>query len=140
MMNKLFAILTIIFFLVISCKKEDASTIPLVTVNLSLSLNNPEFINLQVDNGWTYVSGGSRGIIVYRNSTNDFKAFDRHCPYNPSSSCGLVSVDVTNLVGIDDCCGSRFLLSSGQVTQGPASRPLKEYRTSFDGSTLQIYN
>ncbi len=139
-MNKLFAILTIIFFLVISCKKEDASTIPLVTVNLSLSLNNPEFINLQVDNGWTYVSGGSRGIIVYRNSTNDFKAFDRHCPYNPSSSCGLVSVDVTNLVGIDDCCGSRFLLSSGQVTQGPASRPLKEYRTSFDGSTLQIYN
>jgi len=140
MMRKLFTAFTFIILLVLSCKKEDNSTVPLVTVNLSFNLNNPEFVHLQVDNGWTYVSGGSRGIIIYRNSASDFKAFDRHCPYNAASSCGLVSADVTNLIGIDDCCGSRFLLSSGQVTQGPASRPLKEYRTSFDGATLQVFN
>ena len=140
MMKTFFATFTVILLFTLSCNKDDNSQVPLVSVNLSYNLNNPEFIHLQVDNGWTYVSGGSRGIIIYRNSANDFKAFDRHCPYNPSSSCGLVSVDVTNLIGIDDCCGSRFLLSSGQVTQAPASRPLKEYHTSFDGSTLQIFN
>jgi nitrite reductase/ring-hydroxylating ferredoxin subunit len=140
MMNKLIVVITVFFLLVLSCKKDDDSQVPLVSVNLAFNLNNPEFINLQIDNGWTYVSGGSRGILLYRVSASNYKAFDRHCPYNPSSSCGLVSADVTNLVGIDDCCGSRFLLSSGQVTQGPASRPLKEYRTSYDGSTLSVFN
>jgi len=140
MMKKLFVTFTFILVLVWSCKKGDDSQIPLVSVNLSFNLNNPEFVHLQVDNGWTYVSGGSRGIIIYRNSANEYKAFDRHCPYNPSGSCGLVSVDVTNLIGIDDCCGSRFMMSSGQVTQGPATQPLKEYRTSYDGAVLQIFN
>lgn len=139
-MRKLLVLFTLILFFTSSCKKEDNSTVPLVSVNLSLNLNNPEYVHLQVDNGWTYVTGGSRGIVIYRNSASDFKAFDRHCPYNASSSCGVVNVDVTNLIGIDDCCGSRFLLSSGQITQGPASRPLKEYRTSFDGAVLQIFN
>lgn len=138
MMRKLFATFT--FILVLSCNKDNDSQIPLVSVNLLFNLSNPEFVNLQIDNGWTYVSGGSRGIVLYRISADNFKAFDRHCPYNPTSSCGLVSADVTNLVGIDDCCGSRFMLSSGQVIQGPATRPLKEYRTSYDGSTLAVFN
>lgn len=139
-MNKFIVLISVFLFALSSCDKDDEAQIPLVTVNLSYNLNNPEFVNLQVDNGWTYVSGGSRGILIYRVSSGSYKAYDRHCSYNPSSSCGIVSVDVTNLVAVDDCCGSRFILTTGQVTQGPATRPLKEYKTSYDGSTLFIYN
>lgn len=127
------------FIFFVSCTKNNNSSIPLVAVDLYYNLNNPEFVHLKVDNGWTYVSGGSRGIIIYR-TNGQYKAFDRHCPYDPSSSCGLVSVDVTNITGKDDCCGSKFLLANGQVTQGPANQSLKQYSTSFDGTTLHIFN
>ncbi len=139
-MNRLyFIIITFVLITFSACKKDDNTSIPLVSVNISLNLDNPEFVHLKVDNGWTYVSGGSRGIIVYRTSGN-YVAFDRHCPYKPSNSCGLVSVDVTNITGLDDCCGSKFLMSNGQVTQGPANQSLKQYSTSFDGTVLRIYN
>ena len=138
-MNKLILILFVSILSFLGCNKDDNSTIPLVAVDLYLNLSNPEFIHLKVDNGWTYVSGGSRGIIVYR-TNGQYKAFDRHCTFNPSSSCGLVSIDVTNVTGKDDCCGSMFLMSNGQVTQGPATQTLKEYNTSFDGTVLRIYN
>lgn len=138
-MNKPTRILLVSILLFLGCNKDNNSTIPLVAVDLYLNLSNPEFIHLKVDNGWTYVSGGSRGIIVYR-TNGQYKAFDRHCTFNPSSSCGLVSVDVTNITGKDDCCGSKFLMSNGQVTQGPATQTLKEYNTSFDGTVLRIYN
>jgi len=138
-MNKPILILFVSILSFLGCNKDDNSAIPLVAVDLYLNLTNPEFIHLKVDNGWTYVSGGSRGIIVYR-TNGQYKAFDRHCTFNPSSSCGLVSVDVTNITGKDDCCGSKFLMSNGQVTQGPATQTLKEYNTSFDGTVLRIYN
>lgn len=129
--------ISIVFFS--GCNKDQNAQIPLVSVNLNLNLNNPEFVHLKTDNGWTYVSGGSRGIVVYR-TNGTYKAYDRHCPYNPTNSCGLVSVDVTNITGLDDCCGSKFLMSSGQVTQGPAVNPLKAYNTSLNGDVLHIGN
>lgn len=138
-MNKLLLILLVLILPFSGCKKDDNSAIPLVAVDIYLNLTNPEFIHLKVDNGWTYASGGSRGIIIYR-TNGEYKAFDRHCTYDPSSSCGIVSVDVTNITGKDDCCGSKFLISNGQATQGPATQSLKEYKTSFDGTVLHIYN
>lgn len=87
-----------------------------------------------------YETGGSRGIIVYRDSFSSFKAYDRHCTYDSSNSCALVSVDVTNITGLDDCCGSKFNLLTGSINQGPATFPLKEYQTTFDGGVLHIFN
>jgi len=109
-------------------------------VNIYINSANPEFIDLNAVGGWTYIIGGSRGIIVYRASTNDFKAYDRHCTYDVTNSCGLVAVEVNNITGRDDCCGSKFLLTDGSVTQGPANLPLKQYQTTFDGSVLHIFN
>jgi len=105
-----------------------------------MNSTNPEFINLNAVGGWIYVTGGSRGIIVYKSSNNEFKAYDRHCTYDSGNSCALVSTEVTNITAKDDCCGSKFLLSDGSVIQGPANLPLKQYQTSFDGSVLHIFN
>ncbi len=138
-MKKWFYILLIpIFFL--SCSKNENSNIPLVNVNVTINVNDPAYISMSVPGGWTYINGGSRGIIIYRVSTNEFKAYDRHCTYDSSNSCALVSVDVSNITALDDCCGSKFLLTDGSVTKAPASLPLKQYQTSFDGSVLRIFN
>lgn len=130
-----------LFLLADSCSKENhTSQVPYVPVDITIHTTDPEFFDLNTIGGWTYITGGSRGIIVYRYSQDQFKAYDRHCPYDATSTCALVSVDANNIEASDPCCGSRFLLSSGQPLAGPSGYPLKEYQTSFDGNILRIYN
>lgn len=134
-------LIIILYATFIGCKKDDENNnIPLVEVNFSLQINDPSYNDLQNIGGWTYVSGGSRGIILYRVSNETIHAYDRHCPYQPSNTCGLVSVDVNNITATDGCCGSKFSITNGSVTKPPAAQPLKQYNTSFDGSILRVYN
>ena len=133
--------LGVIVFLVglISCKTND-SNVPNVAVNLRLLVSNPDFINLNAVGGYVNLTGGSRGIIVYRYSVDEFHAFDRHCPFNADEGC-RVTVNSTDIEAEDiDCCHSKFLIIDGSVTEGPANQQLKPYTTSFDGNTLLIYN
>lgn len=116
------------------------SVIPNVPVNIVLTVSNPQFINLNSVGGYVQITGGSRGIIVYRASIDEFRAFDRHCPFNVDEGC-RVSVNSTSIIAVDDlCCGSEFLIVDGSITQGPATFPLKGYATSFDGNNLFISN
>lgn len=138
-MKKWFYIL-LVPFIFSTCTKDENSNIPLVNVDITIHINDPAYNVIAVPGGWTYVNGGSRGIIIYRISNNEFKAYDRHCTYDSSNSCALVSVDVTNITALDDCCGSKFLLTDGSVTKAPANLPLKQYQTSFDGQVLRIFN
>jgi nitrite reductase/ring-hydroxylating ferredoxin subunit len=124
----------------LACSKDKNSNIPLVTVDITIYINNPAYNVIAAPGGWTYINGGSRGIIIYRVSNDEFNAYDRHCTFDSSNSCALVSVDATNINGLDDCCGSKFLLPDGSVTNGPANLPLKQYQTSFDGQVLRIFN
>jgi nitrite reductase/ring-hydroxylating ferredoxin subunit len=128
------------FCIIFSCKKNTESAIPYVSVNFFIYTSDPDFIDLNAVGGWTYVTGGSRGIIVYRYSNTEFRAYDRHCTYNPSNTCALVSVDVNNIQASDVCCGSVFSIVDGSINNGPASFPLKQYQTSFDGNKLHVYN
>ena len=110
-------------------------------VNFYVNTTDPGFIDLNGVGGWVYVTGGSKGIIIYRKSVTEFMAFDRHCPYHPSDACSRCEVDTTNnLFVFDNCCGSKFLITDGSVQQGPAYVPLKSYYTSFDGLILHVYN
>ena len=138
MKNWLYIIITTLLFL--GCSKDEDQGIPLYQVGITIYANNPSFNTISVPGTWMYVNGGSRGIIIYRVSQEEFKAYDRHCTFEPDNSCGLVSVDNTNITGVDDCCGSTFILTDGAVTKGPATLPLKQYQTSFDGAVLKIFN
>lgn len=121
------------------CKKDE-DTIPNVTVNLVLSTTDIAFNDLNAVGGWIYLVGGSRGIVVYRLSIDEFMAYDRHCTYTPSESCAKIEVDQSGIIAEDPCCGSLFILTDGSVAGDPASIPLKRYQTSFDGNLLHIYN
>ncbi|MDF2438248.1 MAG: hypothetical protein K0Q95_2624 [Bacteroidota bacterium] len=123
-----------------SCKKENNNNVPNTPVDIYIYTNNPSFVNLSVVGGWVYVTGGIRGILVYRKSTSEFMAYDRNCTYQPDQPCATVVMENTNISATDTCCHSRFSIYDGTVYQGPASVPLKAYATSFDGSVLHIYN
>jgi nitrite reductase/ring-hydroxylating ferredoxin subunit len=127
-------------FLGFSCKKQNNQRIPYVPVNAVIYISDPVFNRLNVVGGWAYINGGSRGIIVYRRGQDDFVSFDRHCTFEPENSCGKVSVNNTQIQAVDSCCGSEFILSDGTATKGPATIPLQEYITSFDGQRVLISN
>jgi nitrite reductase/ring-hydroxylating ferredoxin subunit len=124
-----------------SCKKENnGGGVPLVSVNIFIYTNTPSFIKLSNVGGWEYVTGGARGILVYRSSQTEFKAYDRNCTYQSSNACATVAVDNTNLVAVDSCCGAKFSILEGNAIASPASVSLKQYTTTFDGNVLHIFN
>lgn len=123
-----------------ACKKENQGGVPYTTVDIQINVNNPAYADIQVPGGWLYLTGGSLGIIVYRKTPDDFVAFDRHCPYQPSDLC-KVYVDESEVTARDTaCCHSAFLIVDGSVTEGPAAIGLQQYNTLFNGTTLRIYN
>lgn len=125
----------------LACNKDDGPTgVPLVAVDRQVFVTDPQFLDLNVIGGWEYVTGGSRGLLVYRRSVDEFIAYDRHCTYQPEGTCGTVEVDSTGVKAFDPCCDSEFLLFDGSVLKGPANFSLKQYQTSFDGIALRIFN
>lgn len=131
------------FLLIISiagCKKDTDNGIPITPVDIYLYTNNPSFVNLHGVGGWVYITGGVRGILLYRKSSSEFMAYDRNCTYQPSDACATVIVDASNILAVDTCCNSKFSLYDGSVIQAPAGLSLKIYNTTFDGNVLHIYN
>ena len=133
-----FIFLLTIILVNLNCKKQQ-EVVPNVSVNIYLSASDPNFINLNAVGGSAYITGGARGIIVYRKSSTEFMAYDRNCTYMPTNPCARVDIDKSTIMATDSCCGSKFLLTDGTVAKGPATIPLKSYRTDFDGNVLHIY-
>jgi Rieske Fe-S protein len=127
-------------FIQLKCKNKN-DVIPYVYVDYYIYLNDPDFSSLNAVGNYVYVTGGYRGMIIYRRSIDEFAAYDRACTFDPSKDCEKVELDETGLVAECPCCESKYTIYDGYVMEGPASLPLKEYHTSFDGNTLiHIYN
>ena len=132
--------LLVILSLAYGCRKENENTVPNTAVDIYIYTSNPSFINLNAVGGWVYITGGVRGILVYRKSTSEFMAYDRNCTYQPTNTCSTIVVNNTNIIAVDSCCGSQFSIYDGSVLHGPAGLPLKTYSTIFDGTSLHVYN
>ena len=126
--------------IIISCKKQSNNGVPITAVDIYLYANNPSFININAVGGFEYITGGVRGILLYRKSSSEIVAYDRNCTYQSTQPCATVSVDATRILAVDTCCHSKFSIYDGSVTQGPAAAPLKAYQTTFDGNVLHIFN
>ncbi len=133
-------LLLVYFFAGLGCNKERYERVPNVFVNFTIDLNQAQYTPLQITGGWVYVTGGYRGIIVYRKTFEEFVALDRTSTYKPESEGNRVVVEENNLIAADTVSGSRFLLLDGSVVEGPAPFGLKQYRTSFDGVHIHITN
>ena len=122
-----------------SCERNK-NRIPQVPVNVVVNTLDPQYQSLNGIGGWAYVEGGSRGIVVFKTDFNEFRAYDRHCPYLPDNVCAKIFVDENNVYATDTCCGSSFQLIDGSPVDGPANISLQFYNTSFDGNIIQIWN
>jgi nitrite reductase/ring-hydroxylating ferredoxin subunit len=106
---------------------------------ITMNLNLPEYIKLRSDGTFMYLNDkGVRGIIVYHKNGSEYVAYERNCSFQPNSACATVEVHVSTLYILCPCCSSTFDLATGNPTAGVAWRPLRQYETSFDGSTLTI--
>jgi nitrite reductase/ring-hydroxylating ferredoxin subunit len=127
------------------CKKSESSTdshneVPVVAVNIVLNPNSTEYINLNIVGGWETLTGGYRGIIVYRKSQDEFTAFDRACPYDWSVDKARLVVDASGLTASCPNCKSKYILLDGTPYEGPSHYSLKQYQTQYDGNLLYIFN
>ena len=123
-----------------NCKKEKRDDIPYTNVDFFIYTDDPSYISLSTIGGWEYVSGGVRGLLIYRKSNSEFMAYERNCPYQPNEPCSTIMVNNTNIIAVDTCCKSEFSIYDGSVLKGPATWPLKAYNTTYDGNVLHIYN
>jgi hypothetical protein len=118
---------------------EPDDGIPIVLVNETINLNNYQYQALGYVGGFVYLNAGVRGIIIYRSSAEEYLAIERNCTFQPMSPCADVSVDESTLFLIDSCCSSTFDFN-GFPTGGPASFPLRQYKTLLNMNFLTITN
>jgi len=137
--KNVYLILLLCIFLLNSCKEDE--NIPYVPVNISIDVYDALYGDISVVGGYMYITGGYKGIIIYRKSQEEFVTIERACPYKPLLDCERLAVDDSTLLFVkDDCCGSRFLITDGSIINGPATKPAKLHNNNFDGRYLYIYN
>ncbi len=140
----------------ISCKKN-TTTVPQnvqnnctvqratsLLVNINVLSGSAQFFPISGIGGFTYIpssQGGLSGIIVYRESQSQFIALERNCTKDGcANSKALVWIMTGNVQCKDSICGSVFNVIDGSVQTGPANIPLYQYKTTWDGTNLHIYN
>jgi nitrite reductase/ring-hydroxylating ferredoxin subunit len=151
---RFFLILSALTLILSSCNKKN-DVIPDTYVNFTLNLNDPEFVSLIgfgasviVDsrtNNWGSGAAGydSNGIIIC-SGIEEFYAYDRTCPhdYVVNSLSIKVNIDPKNsMIAICPKCGTKYGLTvGGTPASGVGRYPLKNYKTSFQGNYVTVWN
>lgn len=137
-MRRAFTLL--LFVLIISgCRDRRNTLVPYVPVNITIDTGLPSFFPLTVSSGWVYITGGSRGIIIYRKAESEFVAIERHSTFEVEKQCA-VTVLSDGIILDDPCSDSQWLIMDGSIVIGPASAPLQLYHTSYNPPYLTITN
>lgn len=141
-MNIRLFLFIVTFFLFGGCIKYNQTPVPSIPFDITIDLNLPSYNVLNGTGGWAYVNGGSRGIIVYRRSLDEFVAFDRHSPADVDGNCSLPLFPTTDnfLILKDTCNNATFSLYDGSPMTG-SDFGLRQYRITYNGGNLlRIYN
>lgn len=140
-----------------SCSNPNKNNpnVPNVNINLTIDPNSTLFLELNVPGGWIYLDEvpgmyipyPSRGIIVYRQDINFFKAYERQPPNDPFKCCDDQNQECGKLVVgqyfpfvKDTCTGASYQLVDGTLFSGEGEFPLIEYYAAYDGALLHISN
>ena len=133
-------------FLEVSCKKKKSDDPANVICNYVptyidtvINITDIKLMSLKTV-GYAYVRASGRGIILYKVSDTEYRAFDRSSSYKMAEVGCQLKVDASAFFMKDTCSGSRFDFN-GNVIKDPAICPLLLYSTSFiDGERVRIYH
>ncbi len=103
-------------------------------LDLSLDLNSTDYSKLQNNGEFVIVKG--QPIIVARKTDGNFVAVSKDCTHRGQELTYQASTDHFNC----PLHGAHFS-TTGSVLKGPATTPLKQYKTAFNGktNTLRLY-
>lgn len=119
--------------------QETPGVIPYVDVQVDLNLSLPAYNILNFPGNWLYISGGSRGLIVYRYTLDEFVVLDRHATWDVGAGCQC-TVAQDGYTIEDPCSGSQWYIFDGSIIQGPTTAPLERYTTTWIPPVLSIRN
>ena len=128
------------FISLIACEKNETNDIlPDQDVNVTVDLNLPQYIDLQIPSGWAYTNGGLRGIVVLNTGTGNpnFKAFDRACP---NYDCTSPMTFDGSLKLTCPCDKSIYSIIDGSPQTSGNKYFAREYKVTEIGNALIISN
>ncbi len=156
MKKSLFILFSFFLFTAGSCTKINVNpNIPKAIIRIDIDPNSTFYQRLNTVSGWTYIANGdpgaiisseSRGVIIYRLSMNEFKAYDRIPPNEPNKCCSADHVYTKLIVGDnfpfakDGCTGNQYSLLDGSLFNGNGQYPMVEYHAVYDGALLHVFN
>jgi len=126
---------------IFSCRKSTNHPIPSIPFDITINTSLPSYNSLQGVGGWTYVTGGVQGIVVYRKSSDEFVAFDRQSPVQQTTCKKPLTTNIDNFLQLEDSCSNaKFSLFDGSPISG-SEFGLRQYQTQWNGSSiLRIFN
>ncbi len=139
-MKKILLLLISLSFFYCDGNKQDNTILPYASVNETVDLNLPEFINLNIPGGWAYTTGGLKGLIIYNINGTEFKAFERAAPHLPISSCSQMIIQ-NSIKMVCPCDDSKFNILNGQPLTSGINKFAREYWvTHLNSTVLRITN
>ena len=149
---RFFLITTILIFSFSSCRKNSYDVIPDVYVDFTIDLYDPQFVNLTAIGGSDTIDASTNnlgyraagfdgnGIILFSGS-DAYYAYDSTCPHDYAVNGLSIKVKVDFTQAVCPKCGTIYeLLVSGTPSSGIGRYPLKNYKTSFDGRLIRVWN
>lgn len=135
-----------------SCNRKENDVIPDVYVDFRISILDPQFVSLTAIGGAVALDGKTNNIgypadgfnkngIIISSGADEFYAYDRTCPHDYAVNGKSIKVNIDFIQAVCPDCGTRYeLFVSGTPSSGPGRYPLKNYRTSFDGTWIRVWN
>ncbi len=124
-----------------SCEKNVTNDIlPNVSVNVTINIDLPQYIDLQTPTGWAEITGGIKGILIQNTGIGNppYKAYDRACPNN---DCATPMVFDGSLKMKCPCDNSEYSIIDGSPQTSGNIHFAREYRVNvLNSSTLNITN
>ncbi len=143
-MKKLIFVLSIL--LLTTCNKNDdggnlnnCNFLLSVGINRTISLNLPQYSQLQFTTNSVYVPNEGNAGIYVTNVGGNFRAYDAADPNHSPEICSFLVIDGTIVT-----CGcpdeNQYNLLTGFSEGGQLPCALQEYRVTANGSELTITN
>ena len=138
-----------------SCNKKN-DVIPDVDVDFFIRITDPQFTMLNAFGNAVLISRNTNnigrlaagydnnGIIIFSWVNNEYYAYDRTCPHDYAVNMKSIAVEIdssNSMNAICPECGTNYSLGTGGTPSSGIGRyPLKNYRTSFDGLNVHVWN